>query len=95
MVVCAPTLLITAPAQLITAPDQPPARGAVVYTALFLIKPGKADGKKGGQMNGQKQKDFYVDHESCCQAKVQVEVRAKIRVIIPNVSLRLKNFRKS
>ena len=33
----APAQLITAPAQLITAPAQPPATGAVVYTALFYI----------------------------------------------------------
>ena len=36
MVVYAPAQLITAPAQLITAPAQPPATGAVVYTALFI-----------------------------------------------------------
>ena len=36
MVVYAPAQIISAPAQLITAPAQPPATGAVVYTALFL-----------------------------------------------------------
>ena len=35
MVVYAPAQPISAPAQLITAPAQPPATGAVVYTALF------------------------------------------------------------
>ena len=35
-IVTAPAQLITAPAQLITAPAQPPATGAVVYTALFF-----------------------------------------------------------
>ena len=35
MVVYAPAQIISAPAQLITAPAQPPATGAVVYTALF------------------------------------------------------------
>ena len=37
MVVYAPAQVISAPAQLITAPAQPPATGAVVYTALFLF----------------------------------------------------------
>ena len=37
MVVYAPVQIISAPAQLITAPAQPPATGAVVYTALFVI----------------------------------------------------------
>ena len=37
MVVYAPAQIISAPAQLITAPAQPPATGAVVYTALFGI----------------------------------------------------------
>ena len=37
MVVYAPAQLISAPAQLITAPAQPPATGAVVYTALFFL----------------------------------------------------------
>ena len=32
----APAQIITAPAQIITAPAQPPATGAVVYTALLL-----------------------------------------------------------
>ena len=32
----APAQIITAPAQIITAPAQPPATGAVVYTALFF-----------------------------------------------------------
>ena len=36
MVVYAPAQIISAPAQLITAPAQPPATGAVMYTALFL-----------------------------------------------------------
>ena len=36
MDISAPAQLITAPAQLITAPAQPPATGAVVYTALFF-----------------------------------------------------------
>ena len=36
MVVYAPAQIISAPAQLITAPAQPPATGAVVYTALFI-----------------------------------------------------------
>ena len=36
MVVYAPAQIISAPAQLITAPAQPPATGAVVYTALFF-----------------------------------------------------------
>ena len=31
----APAQIISAPAQIITAPAQPPATGAVVYTALF------------------------------------------------------------
>jgi len=31
----APAQIIIAPAQIITAPAQPPATGAVVYTALF------------------------------------------------------------
>ena len=35
MVVFAPAQNNSAPAQLITAPAQPPATGAVVYTALF------------------------------------------------------------
>ena len=35
MIVYAPAQIISAPAQLITAPAQPPATGAVVYTALF------------------------------------------------------------
>ena len=38
MVVYAPAQIISAPAQLITAPAQPPATGAVVYTALFEFK---------------------------------------------------------
>ena len=38
MVVYAPAQIISAPAQLITAPAQPPATGAVVYTALFIIR---------------------------------------------------------
>ena len=33
--ITAPAQLINAPAQLINAPAQPPATGAVVYTALF------------------------------------------------------------
>ena len=37
MVVYAPAQIISAPAQLITAPAQPPATGAVVYTALFQL----------------------------------------------------------
>ena len=37
MVVYAPAQIISAPAQLITAPAQPPATGAVVYTALFFF----------------------------------------------------------
>ena len=37
-IISAPAQLITAPAQLITAPAQPPATGAVVYTALFYYK---------------------------------------------------------
>ena len=37
-IISAPAQLITAPAQLITAPAQPPATGAVVYTALFLLQ---------------------------------------------------------
>ena len=37
MVVYAPAQIISAPAQLITAPAQPPATGAVVYTALFFL----------------------------------------------------------
>ena len=37
MIVYAPAQLISAPAQLITAPAQPPATGAVVYTALFFF----------------------------------------------------------
>ena len=36
-IITAPAQLITAPAQLITAPAQPPATGAVVYTALFIF----------------------------------------------------------
>ena len=36
MVVYAPAQIISAPAQLITAPAQPPATGAVVYTALLF-----------------------------------------------------------
>ena len=28
---------VSAPAQIVTAPAQPPATGAVVYTALFLV----------------------------------------------------------
>ena len=36
MVVYARAQIISAPAQLITAPAQPPATGAVVYTALFF-----------------------------------------------------------
>ena len=39
MVVYASAQIISAPAQLITAPAQPPATGAVVYTALFLEYP--------------------------------------------------------
>ena len=39
MVVYAPAKIISAPAQLITAPAQPPATGAVVYTALFRLNP--------------------------------------------------------
>ena len=39
MIVYAPAQIISAPAQLITAPAQPPATGAVVYTALFLDDP--------------------------------------------------------
>ena len=35
-IVTAPAQIITAPAQIITAPAQPPATGAVVYTALFI-----------------------------------------------------------
>ena len=35
--ITAPAQHITAPTQLITAPAQPPATGAAVYTALFLI----------------------------------------------------------
>ena len=35
--ITAPAKLITAPAQLITAPAQPPATGAVVYTALLFL----------------------------------------------------------
>ena len=38
MVVYAPAQIISAPAQLITAPAQPPATGAVVYTALFFLR---------------------------------------------------------
>ena len=38
MVVFAPAKTISAPAQLITAPAQPPATGAVVYTALIRVK---------------------------------------------------------
>ena len=34
-IITAPAQTITAPAQIITAPAQPPATGAVVYTALF------------------------------------------------------------
>ena len=34
-IIYAPAQIIYAPAQLITAPAQPPATGAVVYTALF------------------------------------------------------------
>ena len=34
-IITAPAQIITAPAQIITAPAQPPATGAVVYTALF------------------------------------------------------------
>ena len=37
-IISAPAQLITAPTQLITAPAQPPATGAVVYTALFSIQ---------------------------------------------------------
>ena len=37
MVVYAPAQIISAPAQLITGPAQPPATGAVVYTALFFF----------------------------------------------------------
>ena len=37
MGVNAPVQVSTAPALLITAPAQPPATGAVVYTALFLL----------------------------------------------------------
>ena len=37
MGVNAPAQVSTAPAQLITAPAQPPATGAVVYTALFFF----------------------------------------------------------
>ena len=33
----APAQIITAPAQIITAPAQPPATGAVKYTALFYF----------------------------------------------------------
>ena len=36
----APAQIMAAPAQIITAPAQPPATGAAVYTALFLV--GKA-----------------------------------------------------
>ena len=36
-IISAPAQLISAPAQLITAPAQPPATGAVVYTALFVF----------------------------------------------------------
>ena len=35
--ISAPAQLISAPAILITAPAQPPATGAVVYTALFTV----------------------------------------------------------
>ena len=38
MVVYAPAQIISAPALLITPPAQPPATGAVVYTALFFWK---------------------------------------------------------
>ena len=38
MDVNAPAQITTAPAQLITAPAQPPAKGVVVYTALFFYK---------------------------------------------------------
>ena len=36
MDVNAPAQLIAAPAQIITAPTEPPATGAVLYTALLL-----------------------------------------------------------
>ena len=36
-IITAPVQIITAPAQIITAPAQPPATGAVVYTALFKV----------------------------------------------------------
>ena len=38
-IISAPVQIISAPVQLITAPAQPPATGAVVYTALFLFWP--------------------------------------------------------
>ena len=40
-IISAPAQFITAPAQLITVPAQPPATGAVVYTALFNISLGR------------------------------------------------------
>ena len=43
MVVYAPAQIISAPAQLITAPAQPPATGAVVYTALLPYKAGREE----------------------------------------------------
>ena len=36
-IITAPAQIITAPAQIITAPAQPPATGAVVYTALLWL----------------------------------------------------------
>ena len=42
----APAQIITPPAQIITAPAQPPATGAVVYTALFVSGQGSAKKKK-------------------------------------------------
>ena len=39
-IITAPAQIITAPTQLITAPAQPPATGAAMYTALFLIQIG-------------------------------------------------------
>ena len=40
------TQIITAPAQLIAAPAQPPATGAVVFTALFRYKISDSDGSR-------------------------------------------------
>ena len=37
MDVSAPAQIVTAPAQFITAPAQPPATGAVVYTAFLFL----------------------------------------------------------